>query len=90
MSVNREAEVQAGRHLLHHYNYEGGYEGGSFTRALIGALEAADNRNKLKLIQAFPEWQLPLTIMQIHGGQALRSWVARSTDELKDEAKRNG
>lgn len=72
-------ETGIARNLLDHYDHPGGYPGGSFTTALITALEKADYVNTYKLLTAFPDYAAPVYIMQTHGIEALEYWVTHGT-----------
>lgn len=69
-------QLEAARNLLFHYGHPGGWEPGSFTTALIRALEAADQWNRSKLLNAFPDFFPAVTILQVDGSTKLAQIVA--------------
>lgn len=69
-------EIEAARNLLYHYGQPGGWEPGSFTTALIRAMEAADSHNLDRLCQAFPEFTKAVVILQNEGSTALQQTIA--------------
>lgn len=70
-------QLEAARNLLYHYGQPGGWEPGSFTTALIRAMEAADQGNRAKLLNAFPEFFPAITILGIEGSERLAEYVAQ-------------
>lgn len=69
-------QLEAARNLLFHYGHPDGWEPGSFTTALIQAMEAADEWNRSKLLNAFPDFFPAVTILQIDGSTKLAQIVA--------------
>lgn len=67
-----EDEIEAAKHLLwvegHRY---AGIPPGSFTTALIGAMQRADLQNLHKLLSAFPEFRPAVDIMHNEGAGSL-------------------
>lgn len=76
MPALTHAELEASRNLLFHYGHPDGWEPGSFTTALIRAIEAADEWNRAKLLNAFPDFFPAVTILQIDGSTKLAQIVA--------------
>ena len=73
------AELETARNLLAHYGHRDGWQGGSFTTALITALEKADTMNRSKLLSAFPEYRAPVSVLMTRGVDALAEWVKMNT-----------
>lgn len=82
-----DAEIEAAEHLLGHYRYEGGMQGGSFTMGLIELLEKADLTNRAKLLEAFPEFRPAVTIMSTMGGDELIRWVKQAKELRREQAE---
>lgn len=70
------AEAEAARNLLYHYGQPGGWEPGSFTTALIRAMEAADQNNRERLLTAFPQFRWAINILTIEGSGKLAEVIA--------------
>lgn len=66
--LNTHAEFEAARHLLWwHGDQEYGWQPGSFSNALITVLVLADYQNRARLLSAFPEYEVPVHVMQEQG-----------------------
>lgn len=85
LTPSRES-VEAARALLwvEGYRYYG-QEPGGFHMALIGALQKADYGNRRKLIEAFPQYDYPITIMTTAGGGKLEEWVVDYLEDNPEE-----
>lgn len=75
MNLQSGDAIEAARHLLWTYDQPGGHEPGSFSKALIAALERADGRNQFRLLRAFPEYSGPVQILKTYGAQELARFV---------------
>lgn len=80
----KHKEVTVAAHLLAHYGYPGGYRAGSFSEALIKALECADTINTMKIFSAFPEYQTPVVLMKHSGHEALTRFMQAVQAELEE------
>lgn len=68
-----EQEVEVSRNLLWYVGHPAGWEPGSFSMALIEAFMKSDWSNKNKLYASFPEYEVPLQILTMHGSGYLAS-----------------
>src|SRR4051812_19914829 len=56
--TSSEITPDAAAHVLYHYGETGGMEPGSFIKALIAALVAADRTNHLRMSTVYPPYAL--------------------------------
>lgn len=70
------------RQLLGYYGYSGGYQPGSFTASLLRTWELADQWNRARLAQAFPDLGRAVALMHTHGAAAL---VAALDDNNRED-----
>lgn len=79
-------QLEASRHLL---GFEGSTEGypdsGSFMGCLVRAFVKADGENRWKLLQAYPQFRLPIEVMETCGKSKLEELV-RDTQALMRSA----
>lgn len=66
---------EAAKSLLGYYNHSAGVQPGGFATQLILCLEKADPSNQARLMTGFPEFRLPLVILQTAGSDALATAV---------------
>lgn len=66
---------EAAESLLGYYNQPGGKTPGGFATQLITAFEKADPSNRRRLLTGFPEFTVPLTVLQTSGAGQLSKLV---------------
>lgn len=80
-----DAETEAARHLLwmesNHLSGPpaAGQPPGSFHESLIDAMHKADPMNRAKLVSVFPQYDLPMKILQMFGSEALAKQIGFSS-----------
>lgn len=73
--TSHSPEMIAASHLLHYYNTQGGYPGGSFATKLIELMEIADEENLQKLLTVYPEYEFGVRMLQKSGKNKLATLV---------------
>jgi len=84
MSESYMTVKEAAFALIEYYETSGA-RNGSFTNSFIQTLEKADYDNRRRLVNSFPEFFLPLQILEVHGLSELKKDYDKGTFNQESE-----